>query len=78
VREHRTRLKEQEIKWPPTKTRRLTRARLWARTGPQTPRWRPPAAGDWRRPAAERHGWREMAGNGGAETEQGATPAPTA
>src|SRR5215475_10301560 len=46
VRRHRTKLKQQQGKWPPTKTRRLARARLWARTAPQTPRWRPPAAGD--------------------------------
>src|SRR5215510_10966381 len=33
-------------KSPLPKTRSLARARLRARTGPQTPRWRPPAAGD--------------------------------
>src|SRR5262245_1557383 len=40
------RAEREESKSPLPKTRSLARARLRARTGPQTPRWRPPAAGD--------------------------------
>jgi hypothetical protein len=38
VRGQRTRLKDRKANGPATKTRRLARARLWARTAPQTPR----------------------------------------